>query len=129
MPCQKTKQHVSLVRELLSLLDAVKRPRTCCADVVDVSVETLKPFWDADRSGGFGGGPKQLGHTATTYASCLTLALLGTTESFESVDRQALYRFFLARKHAASGAFMAHDEGCVTRRDVAVVVARGALPC
>ena len=81
--------------------------------VLPVMIGTLKPFWDHDHEGGFGGGPKQLGHTATTYASCLTLALLGTSKAWEAVDRQGLYRFFLARKHATSGAFTAHDGGCV----------------
>ncbi|CAI5726047.1 unnamed protein product [Peronospora destructor] len=74
-------------------------------------IGTLKPFWNNDHEGGFGGGPKQLGHTATNYASCLTLALLGTSEAWEAVDRQKLYRFFLARKYATSGAFTAHDGG------------------
>jgi protein farnesyltransferase subunit beta len=76
-----------------------------------LSLGTLKPCWNDDQDGGFGGGPKQLGHTATNYASCLTLALLGTQEALETVDRQALYRFFLSRKHAATGAFTAHDGG------------------
>ncbi|RLN75520.1 hypothetical protein BBJ28_00021851 [Nothophytophthora sp. Chile5] len=71
---------------------------------------TLKACWNDDNGGGFGGGPKQLGHTATNYASCLALALLGTPEALETVDRQALYRFFMSRKHA-SGAFTAHEGG------------------
>lgn len=65
--------------------------------------------------GGFGGGPWQLGHTATTYASCLALALIGTPDALDAVDRHALHRFFLSRKHA-SGAFTAHDGGCVWAR-------------
>ncbi|RMX67720.1 hypothetical protein DD238_001459 [Peronospora effusa] len=89
----------------LDLLDALPEEET--ARVID----TLKPFWNNDHEGGFGGGPKQLGHTATNYASCLTLALLGTPEAWEAVDRPGLYRFFLARKHATSGAFTAHDGG------------------
>ena len=96
------------------VLKLLEPPLSFWLNVVYLLLETLNPFWDDDHSGGFGGGPKQLGHTATTYASCLTLALLGTPESFEAVDRQALYRFFLSRKHVATGAFMAHDEGCVT---------------
>lgn len=76
----------------------------------DCFLATIKHFWHEE--GGFGGGPAQLGHTATNYASCLTLALIGTPEALNTVDRQALYRFFMKRKHA-SGAFTAHDGGCV----------------
>ncbi|POM67767.1 Prenyltransferase-like protein [Phytophthora palmivora] len=76
-----------------------------------LALGTLKHCWNDDHGGGFGGGPKQLGHTATNYASCLTLALLGTPEALEAVDRQTLYRFFLRRKHAATGAFTANDGG------------------
>lgn len=76
-----------------------------------MTTATIKHFWHAD--GGFGGGPAQLGHTATTYASCLALATIGTPEALDVVDRRALYRFFMARKHA-SGAFAAHDGGCVS---------------
>uniref|UniRef100_M4BJD9 Protein farnesyltransferase subunit beta n=2 Tax=Hyaloperonospora arabidopsidis (strain Emoy2) TaxID=559515 RepID=M4BJD9_HYAAE len=105
----------------LDLLDALPVEETTRV------IETLNPFWDDDHSGGFGGGPKQLGHTATTYASCLTLALLGTPESFEAVDRQALYRFFLSRKHVATGAFMAHDEGEVDVRVTYCVISIASL--
>ncbi|CAH0480723.1 unnamed protein product [Peronospora belbahrii] len=89
----------------LELLDALPEDET------ERVIGTLKPFWNDEHGGGFGGGPMQLGHTATNYASCLTLALLGTPDALEAVNRQALYRFFLARKHATSGAFTAHVGG------------------
>lgn len=82
-------------------------------------IDTLKACWnssvelDSEDKGGFGGGPMHLGHTATNYASCLALALIGTPAALEAVDRHALYRFFLSRKHAPTGAFTAHDGGCV----------------
>uniref|UniRef100_H3HAT3 Protein farnesyltransferase subunit beta n=1 Tax=Phytophthora ramorum TaxID=164328 RepID=H3HAT3_PHYRM len=100
----------------LELLDALPVEET------ERVIRTLKPCWNNDHDGGFGGGPKQLGHTATNYASCLTLALLGTPEALETVDRQALYRFFLSRKHAATGAFTAHDGGEVDVRVTYCVV-------
>jgi prenyltransferase beta subunit len=74
---------------------------------------------DSEDKGGFGGGPMQLGHTATNYASCLALALIGTPAALEAVDRHALYRFFLSRKHTPTGAFTAHDGGCVHSADTA----------
>lgn len=75
-------------------------------------IETIKYFWN-ETGGGYGGGPMQLGHTATTYASCLSLAVIGTPEALDLVDRQALYRFFMERKHATTGGFSAHDGGYV----------------
>ncbi|ETL97603.1 hypothetical protein, variant 2 [Phytophthora nicotianae CJ01A1] len=105
----------------LELLDALSE------EVTDRVIGTLKPCWNDDHDGGFGGGPKQLGHTATNYASCLTLALLGTPEALESVDRQKLYRFFMSRKHAATGAFTAHDGGEVDVRVTYCVISIASL--
>lgn len=38
-------------------------------------------------TGGFGGGGDQLAHLATTYAAVNALAILGTKEAYEAVDR------------------------------------------
>lgn len=38
-------------------------------------------------SGGFSGGPNQLAHLATTYAAVNALAILGTKEAFDLIDR------------------------------------------
>ncbi|CEG45787.1 farnesyltransferase beta subunit [Plasmopara halstedii] len=105
----------------LELLDALPDEMT------ERVIGTLKPCWNDDHDGGFGGGPKQLGHTATNYASCLTLALLGTLDALESVDRLSLYRFFMSRKHAATGAFMAHDGGEVDVRVTYCVISIASL--
>jgi protein farnesyltransferase subunit beta len=95
-------------------------------DFLSRSVETLGYFWNAQH-GGFGGGVMQLGHTATTYASCLTLALVGTDAALETVDRQQLYRFFMSRKHHASGAFSAHEGGEVDVRVTYCVISIASL--
>ncbi|KAG1699190.1 hypothetical protein DVH05_014106 [Phytophthora capsici] len=105
----------------LELLDALPEHET------ERVIATLKPLWDSDHDGGFGGGPKQLAHTATNYATCLTLALLGTPEALETVDRQGLYRFFMSRKHAATGAFTAHDGGEVDVRVTYCVISIASL--
>ncbi|TMW57612.1 hypothetical protein Poli38472_003537 [Pythium oligandrum] len=105
----------------LELLDAMPDQET-----IDRTVDTIKHFWNED-SGGFGGGPMQLGHTATTYASCLTLALIGTDEALNVVDRQALYRFFMRRKDHATGAFSAHDGGEVDVRVTYCVISIASL--
>lgn len=63
--------------------------------------------------GGFGGGPQQLSHCAPTYAAVLALLIVGTEEAYRVIDRPALYRWFLARKHP-SGGFCMHDDGYVS---------------
>lgn len=37
--------------------------------------------------GGFSGGPNQLAHLATTYAAVNALAILGTNEAYDVIDR------------------------------------------
>ncbi|KAE9108559.1 hypothetical protein PF010_g11859 [Phytophthora fragariae] len=109
------------VLHALELLDALPEEET------ERAIATLKTCWNDEHGGGFGGGPKQLGHAATTYATCLTLALLGTPEALETVDRQALYRFFLARKDAVTGGFTAHDGGEVDARMTYCVISIASL--
>lgn len=65
-----------------------------------------------NTSGGFGGGPQQLSHCAPTYAAVLALLIVGTEAAYQVIDRPALYRWFLARKHP-SGGFCMHDDGYV----------------
>ncbi|DAZ97616.1 TPA: hypothetical protein N0F65_002235 [Lagenidium giganteum] len=103
----------------LELLDAFPH------DLEQRAIDTLKKFWHPD--GGFGGGPGQLGHTATTYATCLSLAMIGTPEALDVVDRQALYRFFMGRKDPATGAFSAHEGGEVDIRVTYCVISIASL--
>lgn len=49
------------------------------------AIETIK-HWQIP-TGGFGGGGDQLAHLATTYAAVNALAILGTKEAYEVVDR------------------------------------------
>lgn len=65
-----------------------------------------------NSGGGFGGGPYQISHCAPTYAAVLALLILGTEEAYKTIDRPALYKWFLARKHS-SGGFCMHDDGYV----------------
>ncbi|RQM20388.1 hypothetical protein B5M09_010608 [Aphanomyces astaci] len=86
------------------------------ADVVAFAsrcMNTIQRCWNSqlEPKGGFGGGILQLGHLATTYASCLALAIIGTPEAYAIVDRPALLSFFLSLKDPDTGAFRAHDQG------------------
>ncbi|CAN0040253.1 unnamed protein product [Pylaiella littoralis] len=77
-------------------------------------------------TGGFGGGPQQLPHCAPMYASVLSLLLIGTPEAYTTIDRPALYRFFMSLKHA-SGGFRMHDDGEVDARGTYTVIAVASL--
>ncbi|KAJ3040696.1 hypothetical protein HDV00_010589 [Rhizophlyctis rosea] len=61
-------------------------------------------------SGGFGGGPGQLAHLATTYAAVNALAIVGTKEAYDVVDRHSLLSFFTRLKQP-DGSFLMHDGG------------------
>ncbi|XP_052196604.1 protein farnesyltransferase subunit beta [Diospyros lotus] len=77
--------------------------------------------------GGFGGGPGQLPHLATTYAAVNSLITLGGQRSLLSINRGKLYTFLLRMKHA-SGGFRMHDGGeidvraCYTAISVASIL-------
>ncbi|KAG0279227.1 hypothetical protein BGZ95_001885 [Linnemannia exigua] len=49
-------------------------------------------------TGGFGGGPGQEAHLATTYAAVNTLAIIGTKEAYDVIDREKLLEFLLSVK-------------------------------
>ncbi|CAD7948876.1 unnamed protein product [Amoebophrya sp. A25] len=62
------------------------------------------------RHGGFGGGPKQLSHMATTYAGVAALCI-GESFAAANLDRELMYRFLLARKDPKTGGFSMHADG------------------
>uniref|UniRef100_A0A1D1Z4B7 Protein farnesyltransferase subunit beta n=1 Tax=Anthurium amnicola TaxID=1678845 RepID=A0A1D1Z4B7_9ARAE len=63
-----------------------------------------------DDEGGYGGGPGQLPHLATTYAAVSSLITLGSERALSSINRHKM-RLFLLRMKDLSGAFRMHDEG------------------
>jgi len=64
----------------------------------------------SNDSGGYGGGPGQVSHAATTFAALSALFVIGTDEALESIDRQSLYRFLLRMKQP-DGSFSVTDDG------------------
>uniref|UniRef100_A0A0E0FSU2 Protein farnesyltransferase subunit beta n=1 Tax=Oryza nivara TaxID=4536 RepID=A0A0E0FSU2_ORYNI len=86
----------------LALLDEIPD------DVEDDIVDFLSRCQDKD--GGYGGGPGQLPHLATTYAAVNTLVTIGSERALSSVNRDNLYKFMLRMKDT-SGAFRMHDGG------------------
>ncbi|KAI6238807.1 Prenyltransferase squalene oxidase domain containing protein [Aphelenchoides fujianensis] len=79
-------------------------------------------------SGGYGGGPGQMAHFATTYASVMALICIGTPEALDSINREQLLKFLYANKQS-NGSFTMHEGGEVDIRGVycatAVAVACG----
>ncbi|GFP96060.1 protein farnesyltransferase subunit beta [Phtheirospermum japonicum] len=56
-----------------------------------------------NSNGGYGGGPGQMPHLATTYAAINTLITLGGHKSLSSINREKLYDFLLRMKDTSGG--------------------------
>ncbi|XP_065893069.1 protein farnesyltransferase subunit beta-like [Dysidea avara] len=78
------------------------------------------------EDGGFAGGPGQLSHLAPTYSAILSLAVLGTQEAYDCIDRPALQRF-LIRLHQSDGSFIMHDDGEVDVRGAYLAAVAASL--
>ncbi|KAI9176800.1 hypothetical protein LWI28_007362 [Acer negundo] len=95
------------------------------ARLEDRTIDFLSRCQDPD--GGYGGGPGQMPHLATTYAAVNSLITLGDEKSLSSIDRDKIYRFLLSMKDP-NGAFRMHDAGemdvraCYTAISVASVL-------
>ncbi|XP_074312135.1 protein farnesyltransferase subunit beta isoform X2 [Silene latifolia] len=63
-----------------------------------------------DPNGGYGGGPGQMPHLATTYAAVNSLITLGGHKALSSIHRDALYAF-LQRMKDPNGSFRMHEKG------------------
>uniref|UniRef100_A0A0D6R496 Protein farnesyltransferase subunit beta n=1 Tax=Araucaria cunninghamii TaxID=56994 RepID=A0A0D6R496_ARACU len=63
-----------------------------------------------DPNGGYGGGPGQMPHLATTYAAVNTLVTVGGEMALASINREKMLNF-LFRMKDPSGAFRMHDAG------------------
>lgn len=61
-------------------------------------------------TGGFGGGNDQLAHLATTYAAVNALAITGTKEAYDVLNRETLYAFLMSMKQP-DGSFTMHEGG------------------
>jgi protein farnesyltransferase subunit beta len=80
-----------------------------------------------NASGGFGGGPGQISHLATTYAAVAALVTIGTPDALASIDRDALSRFLHRMKDPVSGAFRMHDDGEIDMRGTYCAIAVASL--
>lgn len=70
-------------------------------------VATVGPMQNASTTGGFAGGFGQTSHLATTYATVLSLALVGGVEAFQVVDRRSMWKWLCSLKQPGGGFQMA----------------------
>ncbi|PHH86383.1 hypothetical protein CDD83_10322 [Cordyceps sp. RAO-2017] len=68
-------------------------------------IETVRPM--QNETGGFGGGFGQTSHLATTYATVLSLCLVGGEDAYEVVDRRSMWRWLCSLKQPDGGFQMA----------------------
>lgn len=78
-------------------------------------------------TGGFGGGPQQIPHLATTYAAVSALVCIGTTEALSVIDRVKLKEFIAAMKDPLSGGFRMHEDGETDVRGTYCAIAVASL--
>lgn len=62
-----------------------------------------------NTTGGFGGGYGQISHLAPTYAFILALAIVGGPDSFDLIDRRAMWKWLGSLKQPDGGFQMAVD--------------------
>lgn len=63
-----------------------------------------------NKSGGYGGGPSQISHLATTYAAINALVTLSNETTLKSIDRNKL-KIFLREMKQNDGSFSMHSGG------------------
>jgi protein farnesyltransferase subunit beta len=64
-----------------------------------------------NENGGFGGGPHQLSHLATTYASVNALAELACSAALEIINKTTLYSWLYSLRNESDGSFRMHHGG------------------
>jgi len=124
LPKLQRDRHVSMLKKMLgdypgqfAVMDA-SRPwimywclqglTALGVDVSDYQTRVAHTFSLAQHpDGGFGGGYGQWPHLACTYASVLSLAMAGGSQTYDSINRKALWHFLGRMKQADGGFTMA----------------------
>ena len=63
------------------------------------------------RCGGFGGGPGQVPHLATSYAAVSALAILSSPAAFDKIPREAIENWLVTLRSTFDGSFRMHTGG------------------
>jgi len=77
-------------------------------------------------TGGYGGNYSHFSHLAPTYAAVNALAIIGTNEAYESIDRTAMYTWLKQLKQQ-DGSFMVHVGGEVDTRGAYCAISIASL--
>lgn len=95
----------------LDILGALVRPqiRELFPQIVDFLSRCQVPP-DENGCGGFGGGPGQAAHTVATYPAVMSLLIMGTSDSYKAINREALYNFYMKMKNP-DGSFRVQEDG------------------
>jgi len=97
---------------------------TLSKNEVERTINTLSACQNS--TGGFGGGPYQFSHVATTYAAVNTLAIIGTEEAYNIINREKLYEWFMSLKQS-DGSFQMNEGGEIDVRGCYCVLATAKL--
>ncbi|RVX75277.1 hypothetical protein B0A52_00629 [Exophiala mesophila] len=80
-------------------------------DITPLRSRVVKTFYPGqNKSGGFGGGHGHSSHLAGSYATILSLAIVGGEEAYSLVDREAMWRW-LGRLKQPDGGFRISEGG------------------
>lgn len=93
----------------LALLEQDKFIADKAKEIIQFIAECAHP------EGGYGGGPGQVAHVATSYAAVNALLTISGEEALDSIDRVNLVRF-LHRMKRPDGSYAIHDDGEVDAR-------------
>jgi len=93
-------------------------------DIIERGISSISS-WQHPQ-GGFSGGPYQLAHLAPTYAAVNSLAILGSNEAMDVIDRKALYEFLMRMKQT-DGSFTMHEGGEIDIRGLYCALSVAAL--
>jgi len=117
---------VSTLQACWHAMDDIRIPQHIATNLTDQDQSLLEPSNESPsseqepqyRGGGFGGGPGQMAHVATTYGAILTLCIVATSAGplssvqawkvLESI-RKPLYAWFLSLQQPHGGFRMHHD--------------------
>lgn len=97
------------IAQSLALLDQESELKTSAPDIIEFIKQCASP------SGGYGGGPGQIGHLATTYAAVNALITLSDDNALESIDRTKMIQFLREMKQP-DGSFTMHHDGEIDSR-------------
>ncbi|XP_076164806.1 farnesyl transferase beta subunit [Ptiloglossa arizonensis] len=143
-PTLMRQKHIAMLKKSLTNLTQIhdcldsSRPWLCywILHSLELLEERLEDFYYSkitgflakcqSPEGGFGGGPGQYPHLASTYAAVNALCTIGTCKAYRVINRKTLKRF-LSSLHGEDGSFRLHCDGEVDIRGAYCAIAVAKL--